>query len=150
MYPKISSRMLLCCDPPMYGRDAAGHSSMMAIHQPADTSSAPHAAVSCHTRFHHETGAAIRYTRPNAGTTRSAWSILARKPNPTVEKATTNHQVLPRSSARIMAYAPTTRSSTSSASGLLNRNISAATGVSASTAPASRADAAENQRRTAR
>ena len=36
----------------------------------------------------------------------------------------------------------------SSASGLLNRNISAATGVSANTAPASSAAGAENLRRT--
>ena len=36
------------------------------------------------------------------------------------------------------------------ASGLLKRNISAATGVSASTAPASNAEPAENHRRTAR
>ena len=47
-----------------------------------------------------------------------------------------------------MAYAPATSSSTSSASGLLNRNISTATGVSAITAPASSPAAGPNQRRT--
>ena len=40
---------------------------------------------------------------PNAGTTRSACSILVRKPKPTSENASTSHQVLPRSSARISA-----------------------------------------------
>ncbi len=40
------------------------------------------------------------------------------------------------STARTTAYAPATRVSTSSASGLLNRNISTATGVSAATDPA--------------
>ncbi len=43
------------------------------------------------------------------------------------------------SSARTSPYAPSVSSSTSSASGLLNRNISVATGVVASTAPASSA-----------
>ena len=32
----------MSCEPPMYGRDAAGHSSTIAIHHPADASSAPH------------------------------------------------------------------------------------------------------------
>ncbi len=122
----------------------------MAIHQPAATSMAAHAAVSCQMRFHHDTGAAIRYTSPNAGSTSSACNILARNPKPTIENADRSHHVLPRSSARIMAYAPTTSRSTSAASGLLKRNINAATGVSASAVPASRADPAENQRRTAR
>ncbi len=40
------------------------------------------------------------------------------------------------------------RSRTRNASGLLNRNISAATGVSATTAPARSATAGENHRRT--
>ncbi len=57
---------------------------------------------------------------------------------------------LPRasSSARVMQYAPNVSTSTSIASGLLNRNISVATGVSASTAPASRPAPAPNQRFT--
>ncbi len=103
LYPKTSSSTLLCCEPPMYGRDDAGHNSTMAIHQPAATSMATHARVSCQTRFHHDTGAAIRYTSPKAGSTSSAWSILARKPKPIMENANTSHPVLPRSSARIIA-----------------------------------------------
>ena len=51
--------------------------------------------------------------------------------------------------ARNAAYAAIVSSSTNRASGLLNRNISAATGVSASTAPARSPAAAPNQRRTA-
>ena len=46
-------------------------------------------------------------------------------------------------------YAATVSSSTSSASGLLNRNISAATGVSARASPATSPAAGPNQRRTA-
>jgi len=45
-----------------------------------------------------------------------------------------------------MQYAAATSASTSRASGLLKRNISAATGVSANTAPASRPAPAPNQR----
>ena len=48
-----------------------------------------------------------------------------------------------------MAYAAPVSSRTRRASGLLNRNIRAATGVSASTAPATSPAAAPNQRRTA-
>ncbi len=50
--------------------------------------------------------------------------------------------------ARTIAYVAPVSSSTSRASGLSKRNISAATGVSASTAPASRAAGAEKWRRT--
>ena len=45
----------------------------------------------------------------------------------------------PRSTARNVAYAAATSSSVSSASGLLNRKISTATGVTASAAPANSA-----------
>ena len=61
------------------------------------------ASAPCHTRFQNDTGAAIRYTSPKAGTTTSACSILARKPKPTAENAKTNHHVLPRSNARMTA-----------------------------------------------
>ena len=49
---------------------------------------------------------------------------------------------------RIVAYAARAITRVSNASGLLNRNMSAATGVVAMTAPASRAANAENRRRT--
>jgi hypothetical protein len=63
---------------------------------------------------------------------------LARKPKPTRLAANTSQPVLARSCARTSPYAPSVSDSTSSASGLLNRNISTATGVSAIAAPASR------------
>jgi hypothetical protein len=59
-----------------------------------------------------------------------------RKPAPTSAPASISHRAEAVSVARTVAYAAATSSSTSSASGLLNRNISTATGVSASTAPA--------------
>ncbi|RAO50565.1 hypothetical protein PSN01_04503 [Micromonospora saelicesensis] len=71
-----------------------------------------------------------------------------RKPKPTSTPTSTIHRVLAVSSARTVAYAPATSSRTSSASGLLNRNISVATGVTARTAPAIRPAAGPYQRFT--
>ncbi len=66
-----------------------------------------------------------------------------RAPVPTIQRSR------PSSRARVIVYAPATSSNTSSASGLLKRNINAATGVSAKTAPAISAAAGENHRLTA-
>jgi hypothetical protein len=73
---------------------------------------------------------------------------LVRKPKPTADPASTSQPVLAFSIARVVAYAPATSSSTSSASGLLKRNMSTATGVSAKTAPASSPATGPDQRRT--
>ena len=59
-----------------------------------------------------------------------------------------NHLAEPCSIDFIVAQAPSAISRTSSASGLLNRNISTATGVSAMTAPPMRPAAAPKLRRT--
>ncbi len=71
-----------------------------------------------------------------------------RKPRPTSTPTSKIHRVLAVSSARTVAYAPATSRSTNSASGLLNRNISVATGVTASTTPAIRPAAGPYQRFT--
>ena len=60
-----------------------------------------------------------------------------------------SHLVRPFSIAWTSAYAAAVINSTSSASGLLNRNISTATGVSASTIPAMSPAEGPNQRLTA-
>ena len=60
LYPKVSSRMLLCWEPPMYGRDAAGHSATVATHQPAATTIARVASVTCPIRRRSVVGAATR------------------------------------------------------------------------------------------
>jgi hypothetical protein len=83
-------------------------------------------------------GAATRYTRASAGTTSSACSIFVRNPNPTNAPASISQRGDAFSTARSAAHAAATSANTSNASGLLNRNISAATGVVASTAAASR------------
>ncbi len=60
LYPRVSSRMLLCWEPPMYGRDAAGQSATIATHQPAATTIATVASVTCPIRRRSEVGAATR------------------------------------------------------------------------------------------
>ncbi len=58
-----------------------------------------------------------------------------RKPNPRKTPASANQRIDPCSSERTVAHAASAMRSVSSASGLLKRNISTATGVSASTSP---------------
>ena len=65
--------------------------------------------------------------------------------------ASTSHRVRPSSIARVTPYAPTTRQSTRSASGLLYRKISAAAGVVAKTSTREQTRRrAPNQRRIVR
>ncbi len=99
-------------------------------------------------RLRSDVGAATTYIAANAGTTRSACRLLVRKPTPTKAAPSINHGADALSTARVVAHAPRTSSSTSNASGLLKRNIKAATGVSASTVPASSPEAGPNHRRT--
>jgi len=85
-----------------------------------------------------------------AGMMRKACNILVMKPKPTRVPARTNHLVWAFSSARTRAYREPARRSARRLSGLLKRNIRAATGVSTTTAPARSAAWALNQRRTVR
>jgi hypothetical protein len=62
---------------------------------------------------------------------------LVRKAAPSTTPTSASHRHDAVATARVRQYAATVRSSTRKASGLLNRNISAAAGVAASTAPAS-------------
>ena len=119
----------------MNGRSAAGHSSTTSTHHPALTTSAPAASARSRSRRPHPTGAATSHTSVSAGSTRNACSILVRNPNPTRVAASSSQRVPPRSTARNVAYPAATSSSVSRASGLLNRKINTAAGVSASAAP---------------
>lgn len=74
---------------------------------------------------------------PNAGKTINPSSIFARNAKPSATPASISHRTLACRSARIVQYAPAVISRTITASGLLNRNINATTGVTAKTAPAS-------------
>ncbi len=132
----------------MYGRLSAGHSATASSHQPADTTIATPAASSCRMRRQSVVGAAHRYAAARPGTTRKACSIFVRNPKPRNTPASSSQRVDAFSTACVVAHAAATISSTSSASGLLNLNISTATGVSARTAPASSPAAGPATRRT--
>ena len=120
----------------------------MATHQPDETARATVASAICHRRRHQETGAARKYTPARTGRITNACSDLVRNAPPTRTAAATSQPILPRSSERTVAYTAPTRSSVNSASGLLKRNMRAATGVSAMAAPASSAAAGVNDLRT--
>src|ERR1700761_8201685 len=142
-----SWRMLLLVEPPKYGGSPAGTSSATAIHQPAPATMPRPDHTTCRMRWPSRGGPAPRKTSANPATTRTACSILVT--NPISTPHSTSQRDRPFSSARTMVYAAIVSSSTSSASGLLNRNISAATGVSARVSPAISPAAGPNQRRTA-
>src|SRR4051812_21501875 len=132
----------------MYGRLAAGTAITATTHHNADTTNVSVATTSCSTRRPNCGGPNSRYTRPNAGSTSSACNSLARNPEPTIANANTSQRVLPASSARVMPYAPSVSNSTRNASGLLKRNMSTATGVSAVIAAARSPAPGRNQRLT--
>src|SRR5690242_11989025 len=129
---------LLSVDPAMYGRDEAGHNKVRITNQPADARNATPATSTCRNRARRVVGAAIRYAAASAGATIKPSSILARNAKPSATPANASHLGLACCTARTVQYAAAVISNTITASGLLNRNINAATGVSASTAPASR------------
>ncbi len=133
----------------MYGREDAGHSSTAATHQPPESTIASPPSSSWPSRRRIATGAQHAYTAASAGRISHACSVLVRNPSPKQSPASTSHFVRPSASARRTAAMAHTMSRHNSASGLLKRNISAATGVSASTPPASSPAAAPNRRRTA-
>src|ERR1700677_2268724 len=141
--------MLLSGEPSIIGREPAGHSATIATHQPALTTNASPSASTCSRRRLTVVGAATRYTSVNAGSSRIACISFARNAKPIIVLAARIHRVDPRSTARTRQYAPPTTSITSNASGLLKRNINAATGVTASSSPASNPAPAPNQRLTA-
>ena len=93
--------MLLSGEPSMNGREPAGHSATIATHQPALTTIAAAPASSCHRRRRSPVGAATRYTRPNAGSTRNACIIFARNAKPIIVPAASTQRVLAPSTARV-------------------------------------------------
>ena len=118
------------------------------MYHPADTTIVAAPTSSLPIRCHIPTGAATRNASARPGTIRNACNIFVRNAKPMAQPTNAIQRVLAVSIARIMQYAAATSRRTSSASGLLNRNISAATGVSASTAPAIRPAAGPLVRRT--
>ncbi len=86
-------------DPPIQGRDEAGHTAASARNQPAPTTMPARPAISWPIRRRHGTPAAISTTSANAGTTSIATPIFARKPSPMSAPQATSHHVPARRGA---------------------------------------------------
>ena len=129
--------------PETQGRSAAGVSHMSSGHASPTTAIAAPPASS---------GRTLRLTHSHAstmpGSTSSAAAIFASKPRPTMTPDHTSHFVRPSSSPRTANHTAAVTQSTSSASGLLWREIATVIGVSASTRPAAKAAPRPNGRRT--
>src|ERR1700744_2994637 len=123
--------MLLSLEPSIIGRDPAGQRATIATHHPPANTIVAAAASDGVTRGRTPTGAATMYTIAKPGSTRNACIIFARNANPSSAPTPSSQRVAAPSSARTRQYADATSRQTSSASGLLNRNISAATGAPA-------------------
>src|ERR1700683_4639652 len=94
---------LLSWELPIYGRALAGTAITATTHHNDETTRATPPAASWRTRCQNELGAATKYVKARAGTTRSACNILVMKPNPTKAKASTNHRVEAFSVATVVA-----------------------------------------------
>ncbi len=86
-------------EPPIQGREDAGHTATSARNHPAPTTIPPSPPSSCPIRRRHGTADATRYTSANAGTTSSATPIFARKPSPMSSPHATSHPVPARRGA---------------------------------------------------
>ena len=142
--------MELFVDPPMYGRADAGHSVTAATHQPADNNSAAPPANSCKTRARSRGRPAHRYTPANTGSTMNACSILVSNASPSSTPHSTSPRVRPVSIADHSAQADASSNNVSKASGLLYRNMTTATGVTASASAARWAATSPAHLRTSR
>jgi hypothetical protein len=134
--------------PEIHGREPAGVSHMSSGQaRPATAADTPNQAVA-RTAAARPRGAIHSQAATIPGTTSSAAPILASKPSPTPAPAQIIQRARPSWSPRTRDHRAKTTHSTSSASGLLWREIATAIGVSASVAPAAKPPARPQQRRT--
>lgn len=158
LYPKVSSRKESVWEPPMNGRDPDGTSTVSATHQPDASRIEPMETAASRSLRLHGVGENAKRASAKPGTMRSTWNCLVRNPRPTRPPASASSAVLARfppreagfASARRTQSAASVMSSTSRASGLLNRNVSAATGVVTNRAPASTPNHVPQTRRAIR
>ena len=123
--------------PETYGRDEAGVSHISTGHASPTTAIAAPPAASERTAAARPRGAIHSHAATIPGTTSSAAAIFVSKPRPTSAPDTISHFVEPsRRSPRSIAQSAAVMQSTSSASGLLWREIATVIGVSASVSPA--------------
>src|SRR3954471_14297501 len=115
--------MLLSLVPEIQGRSDAGVSATSSGHAPPTTTIAAPPASSCLTAVSRPRGATHIHAAAIPGTTISATAILVSNASPTITPAQTSHFVRPSSNARTTNQSAATEQSTSSASGLLWREI---------------------------
>ena len=126
--------------PDTYGREPAGVSHISIGHARPTTSIAAPPASSCRTAATRPFGATQNHAATIPGTTSSAAAIFVSKPRPTNAPAASSQRVLPPARRpRSVAHTAAVMHSTSSASGLLCREIATVIGVSASAMPATNA-----------
>ena len=130
--------MLLSPVPEIHGRSDAGVSHTSSGHARPTTTIAAPPASSCLTAIAWPRGATHSHAAAIPGTTISATAIFASKPRPTQTPASTSHRVRPSSSAPTVHQSAAAQHRTSSASGLLCREMATVIGVVASTRPATK------------
>ncbi len=134
--------------PEIHGRSDAGVSAMSKGHAPPTATIAAPPAARLLAAASRPFGATHSHAATIPGTTISATAIFASKPRPTSTPERTSQRVRPSSSARPSAHSAPVQHRTSSASGLLWREIATVIGVSASTSPATNPARLPNRRRT--
>ncbi len=139
--------MLLSPVPEIQGLSDAGVNHTSTGHASPTTVMAAPASPSWRTATMRPRGAIHSHAAASAGTTSSAAPILASNPSPTHTPDSTSQRVRPSSNPRIRNQTAAVTHSTSSASGLLWREIATAVGVSASASPAPKPAARPNRRR---
>ena len=123
----------------MYGRSDAGVSHINIGHASPTAAIAAPPTSSCLTAVTRPFGATQNHASARPGTTSSAAAIFVSNPSPTNTPLSTSHLRLPPlRRPRSSAHTAPTRHSTSSASGLLWREIATVIGVSASVRPATK------------
>ena len=145
---RINDQIELSLVPEIHGRSAAGVNHTNTGHASPTTAVATPPHSSCLTAVTRPRGATQKYASASAGSTSRPVPIFVSKPAPTITPAQTNHLVLPSSAARTVNHSAAVEHSTTSASGLLWREIATAIGVSASTRPAAKPPARPKTRRT--
>ena len=134
--------------PDTHGRSAAGVSHISSGQASPTTLIAAPPASSWRTAAPRPRGATHSHAAAIPGTTSRAAAIFASKPSPTHTPDSTSQRVRPSSSPRTRHHTAAVEHSTSSASGLLWREIATVTGVSARTRPAAKPAPRPKRRRT--
>ncbi len=146
----ISDQIELSVEPPTHGREAAGVSHTSTGQASPTTAIAIPPSVSWRAASKRPRPRGAIHSQASAipGTTSSAAPIFVSKPSPTATPESTIHFVRPSCRPRTRSQIAATEQSTSSASGLLWREIATVTGVSTSARPPTKPAVRPKKRRT--